>query len=548
MERDLLISLVSAAQRGKSDAMDKLFTTFYNDVYYFALKTIKDSDTACDITQETFLEIINTIGSLKEPAAFVIWMKQITYHRCTRYFKKKKDVLVEEDEDGNTIFDTLVDESEDSIPEEVYEKEDFRNTILGIINELTEEQRSAVMMYYFDELSVGQIAEIQGVSDGTVKSRLNYARKAIKKSVEDYEEKHNIKLHSFSFLPLLMLFFGKEIMPAAKVAEIGTVVSGAASTAAGTVALASQGVGGIAAAASVQTTAAVTGAGIAAKIAAIPIVTKIIAAISAVALTVGGVTVISNVASDTDSTVDSTTYDTTDITIDNTTEVPSDETIDIITDSTTEVPTDETTDDTTDSTSETPVDETTNDIVDNPHDCVDMNDDCVCDICPEPVHHPSSPGHEARCIVCRRLLEFRDEDDDFRCDECGQYLCGDIHYSGHLDDNLDDICDWCSHKHKDSDYDHVCDACHTIMENVDHKDLDGDCYCDDCPAMIHHSNGIGHDDFCILCGFHFGFFDADGDSCCDECGQLPCGEYHRDVHLDSDLNNICELCGVEYSF
>ncbi|MBQ5797649.1 MAG: RNA polymerase sigma factor, partial [Firmicutes bacterium] len=194
MERNLLVGLVTRAQKGESAAMDELFAAFYNDVYYFALKTVKDSDTACDITQETFLEIINTIGNLKEPAAFVTWMKQITYHQCTRYFRKKQEVLVEEDEDGNTIFDTLADESEGAIPSEVYEKEEFRNTILGIINELTEEQRSAVMMYYFDELSVGQIARIQSTSEGTVKSRLNYARKAIKKSVESYEKKHDVRL------------------------------------------------------------------------------------------------------------------------------------------------------------------------------------------------------------------------------------------------------------------------------------------------------------------------------------------------------------------
>ena len=80
MNREKLISLVTQAQSGDSQALDALFTEFYNDVYYFALKTVKDSDTACDITQETFLEIIRTIGNLKEPAAFVTWMKQITYH------------------------------------------------------------------------------------------------------------------------------------------------------------------------------------------------------------------------------------------------------------------------------------------------------------------------------------------------------------------------------------------------------------------------------------------------------------------------------------
>ena len=62
-------------------------------------------------------------------------------------------------------------------------------------------------MYYFDEMSVKQIAEIQGTTEGTVKSRLNYARKAIKASVEEYEKKNGIKLHAIPFLPLLKWVF-----------------------------------------------------------------------------------------------------------------------------------------------------------------------------------------------------------------------------------------------------------------------------------------------------------------------------------------------------
>ena len=264
MEKEKLIGLVSKAQGGDSGAMEQLFSAFYNDIYYFALKTVKDSDTACDITQEAFLEIIRTIKELKEPAAFVTWMKQITYHQCTRYFKKKKEVLVDEDEDGNTIFDTLADESEGSIPSEVLEKEDFRNTILGIINELTEEQRSAVMMFYFDELTVAQIAQIQGVSDGTVKSRLNYARKALKKSVEDYEKKNNVKLHSFGFLPLLLLFFRKEAMPETKAAAVRAAVSTAAK-------------------------GSVVGAATGAKLAAIPLAAKLLAGLVALVVVIAAI-------------------------------------------------------------------------------------------------------------------------------------------------------------------------------------------------------------------------------------------------------------------
>ena len=176
MDKDKYVGLVSAAQAGDKEAIDQLFNTFYGDVYYFALKTVKDDEVAQDITQETFVEIINTIGDLKEPAAFVSWMKQITYHQCTRYFRKKKDVIVDENEEGYSVFDTIEEENGEFLPDEALDRKDLKETILSMLNTLSPEQRSATILYYFDELSVKDIAEIQKVSEGTVKSRLNYAR------------------------------------------------------------------------------------------------------------------------------------------------------------------------------------------------------------------------------------------------------------------------------------------------------------------------------------------------------------------------------------
>jgi RNA polymerase sigma factor (sigma-70 family) len=196
MEKEQLVKLVTAAQNGDTSALNDLFSAFYEDVFHMALKTVKDEDLACDIVQETFLEIYQTIGKLQEPAAFVTWTKQITFHQCTRYFKKKKDVIVDENEDGGTIFDNVREESAEFIPDEALDQDEFKKTVLAMLDELSEEQRSATVMYYFDELSVKDIAEIQGVSEGTVKSRLNYARKSMRALVEDYENKNGIKLHT----------------------------------------------------------------------------------------------------------------------------------------------------------------------------------------------------------------------------------------------------------------------------------------------------------------------------------------------------------------
>lgn len=284
MKKEKLSALVSSAQQGDHTALSELFNAFYNDVYYFALKILKDEDLACDITQETFIEIINTIGSLKEPAAFITWMKQITYHQCTRYFKKKKDVLVDEDEDGHSVFDTIKEDRSEFIPDEALDQEDFRKTILAMIDTLSEEQRATILLYYYDELTTKSIAEIMGISEGTVKSRLIYARKVIKRSVEDYEKKTGVRLHSVAMFPLIAwLFAGAgETLPTGAL----PVVVGGITTATGTTIAVSS---ASAAAATATTAAAATGTGLLAKLAGIPIAAKIIAGIAAVTVVVGSI-------------------------------------------------------------------------------------------------------------------------------------------------------------------------------------------------------------------------------------------------------------------
>lgn len=235
MQKNNLSSLVLKAQTGDTQALNDLFNETYNDVYYFALKTIKDETLAADITQETFVTILNNISKLNDAIAYPAWSRQITYRHCLQYIKKQsREITVAENEDSSTIFDTIQEDREDFIPDESLDKEDFKKTILEIVDSLPEEQRTAVMLYYYDELSVKQIAEIQGVTEGTVKSRLNYARKTIKSAVETYENKNNIKLHSVGILPLLMWFFGTDAkaysLPTATASKIASGISATTGT------------------------------------------------------------------------------------------------------------------------------------------------------------------------------------------------------------------------------------------------------------------------------------------------------------------------------
>lgn len=275
MEKERLIAPVEGAKRGDTEAAGGLYEGFRQDIYYFILKNVSnDSQLAEDLTQDTFIEILDTIDKLQEPAAFPGWARQIAYHKCTAYFRKRHELLADENEDGQTMFDTIQEDRTEFIPDEALDHEELKKTILAMIRDLPEEQRSAIMLRYYNEVSVKEIAQMQGVSENTVKSRLNYGRKTIKQAVEAYEKKNGIKLHSVAIVPLLLWLFRQQAVSAG--------VSVTTKTAAVAITTGAASAGSTTAAA----TAVTTGTKAAGKFTA----KKIIAGIAAAAVVTGGVT------------------------------------------------------------------------------------------------------------------------------------------------------------------------------------------------------------------------------------------------------------------
>jgi len=226
MERNELISLVTRAQQGDGAAWSELFEKTADDFNYFALKLVRDEHIAEDVLQDAYVDMFLGVSSLKEPAAFIKWAKKIIYHKSAAHFTKRTEVLIEEDEEGHSLFDDIAEENAEFIPEEALDKDELKNIIRNIINTLPEEQASAAMMFYFDEMSIKDIAEVQEVNENTVKSRLTYARRAIKAAVEEYEKKNGIKLHSALLLPLfLSVFSGEKAASALSSEKISSVMA-----------------------------------------------------------------------------------------------------------------------------------------------------------------------------------------------------------------------------------------------------------------------------------------------------------------------------------
>ncbi|MCD7908541.1 MAG: RNA polymerase sigma factor, partial [Clostridium sp.] len=150
-----------------------------------------------------------------------------------------------------------------------------KRLVQEMIDQLPEQQRMAVVLYYLENLSVGQIARMMECSEGTVKSRLNYGRKAIKTQVLALEKK-GTKLYCMPLVPFLYWMFRQQVLAAAAPAAVGTAVlqaagAGAMASGAANAAGAASGAGnatGMGAASAAGKTVAASGAGNAAGAAA----------------------------------------------------------------------------------------------------------------------------------------------------------------------------------------------------------------------------------------------------------------------------------------
>lgn len=206
MDKAQLTTLVTYAQQGNQNAFAQIYEATIQHVYYTAFKILHDDQQAQDIAQEVYITVMQKIGTLQEPNAFLGWLRQITANKCGNYIQKKKEVLYAPvgDEENDGLPDVEDDINEQ--PDEVLDKTSTKEIILSIIDKLTVEQRAAVVMFYFQQMPIREIASATGEAEGTIKSRLNYARKQIKVGIEKEEERSGIKLHSISFIFLFRLF------------------------------------------------------------------------------------------------------------------------------------------------------------------------------------------------------------------------------------------------------------------------------------------------------------------------------------------------------
>ena len=184
--------------------LEKIYNEAYRAVYWTAFSLLKNEDDAQDIVQDTFIALINSYDSIRDKDKILPWLKKVAANRSLNRLTRTKTDNVEDE-----FFDTVETVPEDFLPDSLVESKETRRIIMDIIEKsLSEDIRKTLILFYFDEMSTKEIAEILGVPDGTVRRRLNFARNKIKKEVEKYEEDNDTKL--FMVVPFLTNLFTKE--------------------------------------------------------------------------------------------------------------------------------------------------------------------------------------------------------------------------------------------------------------------------------------------------------------------------------------------------
>lgn len=176
--------IVRRAAGGDMAAFEQLVLAYQKPVYNLTLRLVGNPDDAFDMTQEAFIRAWRKLDAVRADEAFASWLYRLTYNVCLDFLrssKRHKTVsLTVNDAENDTQLD-IPDPAPD--PEASLILAADRTAVAQAMNRLDMEHRQILTLRIINDLSYQQIAEILGVAEGTVKSRLSRARQSLRKKL-----------------------------------------------------------------------------------------------------------------------------------------------------------------------------------------------------------------------------------------------------------------------------------------------------------------------------------------------------------------------------
>lgn len=186
------LNIIEAAIAGKEGAFEALFDYYYHMAYAFAVSYTKNDADAKDAVQEAFITIHTSIKDLREPITFPAWLKKVVHSKCYKIFRKKHEIP----SDPEIINESqCMEQRSYMIPFDHYNNENEKDVIHHLIRQLKPKYQDVVELFYLKQLKIEEVAQIVGLSHGTVKTRLHRAKKDLSVLVKQFEEENGRKIN-----------------------------------------------------------------------------------------------------------------------------------------------------------------------------------------------------------------------------------------------------------------------------------------------------------------------------------------------------------------
>lgn len=174
--------LVEMVKSGSEIAFNELVKRYMKKAHSIAYQFVGNSQDAKDLSQDVFIKIYQSISSFKEGYKFFSWFYRILLNHCIN-FKKRKYILDDIDElKGHNILKS----SDETFLDDEINLMELKETVHNAISKLPLRQRKVVILCEIEGFSQNDVSKILNISEGTVRSRLFYAKKRLKKYLKDY--------------------------------------------------------------------------------------------------------------------------------------------------------------------------------------------------------------------------------------------------------------------------------------------------------------------------------------------------------------------------
>jgi len=173
---------VPQARAGEPAAWDTLFKRYQLPLYVYVFELVHDEQASLDVVQETFINAVRHIGTLRDDEKFGSWLFGIAHQKSVqRWRKQSRETNALEEIAGSLL------EVEDD-PRELLIRREQEAGFMQLLNQLPPPQRSVLLLHFVEDFSLEEIADITGAQPGTVKSRMHYAKKALREKLEEQTE------------------------------------------------------------------------------------------------------------------------------------------------------------------------------------------------------------------------------------------------------------------------------------------------------------------------------------------------------------------------